>query len=277
MNWSGAKNWLIVLFIGVNLFLAFTIIWTDMYSFSIDKETIASTAEIMRRNGIEVDKECIPSKMPTLGPVDVANSIIDYDALAVRILGDGLVKEQDKPAYTNDRRRLLFDGDTIYYYDAEPGERIEKLNEKDAQSIAAERLRFYGFDMERAQFAASLKPDGDYLVTVSQKLDKYVLFDSYFYVLVSKDGVKEFSGSWFTISGSRDMPASEPARVKSIVSVLLDFARDERRISNGSSAVEKIDLGYMTKAKDTYHKNAAAMPVWIIRCSDGKVYEYDAR
>lgn len=62
-------------------------------------------------------------------------------------------------------------------------------------------------------------------MTVVQNIDQYALFDSYFYVRVAQDGIYEFTGSWFVVSGNQDMLANESARVKSIVSVLLDFAR----------------------------------------------------
>ena len=277
MNWSRAKNWLIILFIGVNLFLVFTIIRTNLQSSSIDKETVANAVNIMRTNGITVAAETIPNQLPNLGPIDVSNSLTDYDALVSRVLGDDAVKELDKPDYTSGSRRLWFEGDMILYRDSQPQEPIDGLNAKKAQDEALARLRAYGFDMERARAAATQQPDGSYIVTVVQNIDQYALFDSYFYVRVAQDGIHEFTGSWFVVSGNQDMLANESARVKSIVSVLLDFARDEQRITNGSAEIVEINLGYMTKAKDTYHKNATAMPVWVVRCSDGRVYDYDAR
>ena len=48
MNWSRAKNWLIVLFIVVNLFLIYTIISTDIQSSTIDKETISDVVDILK-------------------------------------------------------------------------------------------------------------------------------------------------------------------------------------------------------------------------------------
>lgn len=277
MNWSRAKNWLIILFIGVNLFLVFTIIRTNLQSSSIDKETVANVVNIMRTNGITVAAETIPNQLPNLGPIDVSNNLTDYDALVSRVLGDDAVKEPDKPDYTSGSRRLWFEGDMILYHDSHPQEPIDGLNAKKAQDEALARLRAYGFDMERARATATQQPDGSYIVTVVQNIDQYALFDSYFYVRVAQDGIYEFTGSWFVVSGNQDMLANESARVKSIVSVLLDFARDEQRIANGSAEIVEINLGYMTKAKDTYHKNATAMPVWVVRCSDGRVYDYDAR
>ena len=165
----------------------------------------------------------------------------------------------------------------IYYEDSSPQQPYEGLSQSRAQSIALELLRTYGFNMERAQASAAEQADGSYIVTVSQKIDQYVLFDSYFYVHIAPEGLRSFTGSWFVPSNSQDILTNESARVKSIVSVLLDFTRNEERIQNGSSQIVQIDLGYMTKAKDTYHKNATAMPVWLIRCSDGKVYDYEAR
>lgn len=277
MNWSKAKNWLIVLFIGVNLFLVFTIIRTNVQSSTIDRDTIANIVNILQENGIAVEADVIPQSMPDLGPIDVMNSLSDYDALAALVLDANAQKAADKPEYTSGSKRLWFEGDMIYYEDSSPQQPYEGLSQNRAQSIALELLRTYGFNMERAQASAAEQADGEYIVTVTQKIDQYVLFDSYFYVHIAPEGLRSFAGSWFVPSGSQDILTNESARVKSIVSVLLDFTRNEERIQNGSSQIVQIDLGYMTKAKDTYHKNATAMPVWLIRCSDGKVYDYEAR
>lgn len=277
MNWSRAKNWLIVLFIGVNLFLIITIFRTNLQASTIDKDTIADTVRILQNSGIAVGEDVIPDKLPNLGPIDVTNSLSDYDAFAALVLGENVQKAADKPEYTSGSRRLWFEGDIIYYADSQPQEPIEGLNKRKAQNSVLEKLRAYGFDMERAQASAAEQGDGSYIVTVTQKIDQYVLFDSYFYVCVSPEGIRSFTGSWFVPSDSQDILTNESTRVKSIVSVLLDFTRSEERLQNGSSQIEQIDLGYMTKAKDTYHKNATAMPVWLIRCSDGKVYDYEAR
>ena len=255
---------------------SFTIIRTNLQSSSIDKETVANVVNIMKTNGITVAAETIPNQLPNLGPIDVSNNLTDYDALVSRVLGDDAVKEPDKPDYTSGSRRLWFEGDMILYHDSQPQEPIDGLNAKKRRT---RRLRgcVHTALIWNGRATATQQPDGSYIVTVVQNIDQYALFDSYFYVRVAQDGIHEFTGSWFVVSGNQDMLANESARVKSIVSVLLDFARDEQRIANGSAEIVEINLGYMTKAKDTYHKNATAMPVWVVRCSDGRVYDYDAR
>lgn len=279
MNWSRAKNWLIVLFLGLNLFLIFTILRINIQSSTIDKETVANVVSIMHANGITVSADNIPTKMPNLGPINVANNVVDYDALAWRVLGDGYEKAEEKHLYTKDSRRLLFEGDTVHFKDSNPNEQLGALDEKAARSLVLDKLREYGFDMERAQVTAKKGADNAFYVMAAQKIDQYVLYDSYFYFVVTERGIEEFSGSWFVVSGGQDVLSNEAARVKSIASVLLDFARDrsDKLVKESSDTIVKIDLGYMTKAKETYHKNATAMPVWVIRCSDGQSYDYEAR
>ena len=97
MNWSKAKNWLIVLFIGVNLFLVFTIIRTNVQSSTIDRDTIANIVNILQENGIAVEADVIPQSMPDLGPIDVMNSLSDYDALAALVLDANAQKAADTP------------------------------------------------------------------------------------------------------------------------------------------------------------------------------------
>ena len=88
MNWSGAKNWLIVLFVSINIFLIFTIVKSDMRLSVIDAGTIEQTVEILQRNNIFVKADIIPTKTPKLGAIDVQNSVADFDEFAKRILGE---------------------------------------------------------------------------------------------------------------------------------------------------------------------------------------------
>lgn len=274
MNWSGAKNWLIILFLGINIFLVFTLVKSNIQSSYIDKQTIEGTVDILAKSGITVAADIIPNDIPKLGAIDVENSLTDFNETAKKFLGEGMT-EISEGSYRNGSKRFAAEGDMIYYVDSAPSEEYEEFDEEAAQRAAVEWLRECGFDIDMVQ-SVSYRSDEGYIVHIEQKFDKYVLLDSYFNVTVTPLGISEMEGSWFVPSGGQDV-FSDSARVKSSVSVLLDFARDSVRISRGSNVIEQISLGYTTGEKSTYHKYAAAMPVWRIKCSDGNEYYFEAR
>ena len=275
MNWAGAKNWLIVLFVTINIFLVITIVKSDMQSSVIEDKTIQSTVKILRQSDIFIDAKTIPTKMPKLGAIDVENSISDFDVFAEKILGESYIKESNTHYYLG-TKSLVLSGDMISYTDSAPHDNIEQLKASTAQKYVSSWLSARGFETE-VLGSYAYESDGGYLVRIEQKFDKYALLDSYFEVFVTSKGVTKLSGSWFVPSSGQNFFSNDAARVKSIISVLLDFARDNVRINRGSNNIVEIDLGYTTGDKNTYHKYATAVPVWRIRCSDKNEYFYEAR
>lgn len=274
MNWSGAKNWLIVLFLGINIFLVFTLIKINTQSSVIDRQTIEDTAQILQKSNITVSADTIPDSLPKLGAIDVYNSVSDTDELAKKILGESYGKLSEH-TYILGSKRLGFDGDMIYFANENPSESIEIKDISGAQSYVTKLFREYGFNMDGAITSGDVS-NGIYNVYVTQKIDRYALIDSYFNVKLNENGIHSFEGSWFSPSGGQGMFSSDSARARSIITVLFEFARDGVRENAGSNEIVHIDLGYITGDKQTYHKHSTAMPMWHIRTSDGKEYYYDA-
>lgn len=275
MNWSGAKNWLIVLFVSINIFLIFTIVKSDMRLSVIDAGTIEQTVEILQRNNIFVKADVIPTKTPKLGSIDVQNSVADFDEFAKRVLGEQAASLSGGH-YAFSTMRLSLEGDMILYTDSAPLDNIKELTASSAQRCVAEWLGKHGFENNMLSSYAAENDDG-YTVYINQKIDRYSLLDSYFEAQVTKNGITRLYGSWFVPSSGQSAFSNDTARVKPITSILLDFARDDSRIKNGSDTILQIDLGYITGEKNTHHTFATAVPVWRIRCSDGKDYFFEAR
>ncbi len=275
MNWSGAKNWLIILFLGINIFLVFTLIKINTQSSVIDRQTIEDTADILKKSNITVSADIIPNSLPKLGTIDVYNSVTDTDELAQKILGESYGKTGEY-SYISGSKRLGFDGDMIYFSDENPTQNIPVTDAAYAQNYVTKMLRDYGFNMDSA-ITSTQSSDGLYSVFVTQKIDRYALIDSCFTVKLSKNGIHSFEGSWFCPSGGQDMFSGDSARARSIITVLFEFVRDGARENAGSNEIVSIDLVYITGDKQTYHKHSTAMPMWHIRSSDGKEYYYDAR
>lgn len=274
MDWSGAKNWLIVLFLGINIFLVITLVRINTQSSVIDKQTISDTVEILKKSDISVDASVIPDTLPKLGSIDVYNSISEYEETAAKILGDNMHKSGEN-IFISGSKRVGFGGDVIYFSDDSPTSPTP-INADNAQSYCVEILRSYGFNMDNATTSIT-QNENAYNVFVCQKFDRYALIDSCFSINLSENGITSFEGSWFSPTGEQTLFSSDSGKARSIVTVLFEFVRDSARESAGSNKIVQIDLGYITGAKQTYHKYATAMPMWRIRCSDNNEYYYDAR
>lgn len=82
MNWERVKNFLIFLFLGINIFLLFFMFNSVKITSSTSKAVIRDTASILQANSISVDEDIIPYSISNPGsfdavPINIAHS---YDS-----------------------------------------------------------------------------------------------------------------------------------------------------------------------------------------------------
>jgi|GEM_PF-430274 len=275
MNWARAKTWLIVLFLCVNAFLLYYIVKSHIESSYVDRKTIEQTVAMLQKNGISVDINIIPTRLPNLNPIEMDNALKDNDALAQAVLGGGYTKLTDY-SYVKGSKQLYMYGDMIRYEAGGASDAISGLTQSNAADTVRSLFGYYGFDTQSAEAALTASADDVYTVVLIQKVEGYPVFDSSFEVTLSSKGISGFVGSWFVPSPSGGMFRSSD-NVISAASVLIDFITTPERVKNGSNAISGISIGYTTDKKDAYHSAATAMPVWCITTSDGMKYYYDAR
>lgn len=277
MNWSGAKNWLIVLFLGVNIFLIITLINNNIASSTVSDDLVQKTVAVLARNQITIDPALIPRDIPKLGTIEVENNILDMSGLADTIFSGNYTYDAASGQYVSEDSTLTFVGDTLTYTDPTPDKAFMNLNEKLACDLVLDTLKLYGFRMDKAS-AHAYAADGDnYTVLVEQGIDRYQLLDSRFVAKVSANGILSLEGTWFSASENQGYFGGASSKVKPVTSILIDFISDAARVQNGSTVVTDIDIGYTTGDKSTYHKSVTAMPVWRICTADGHEYYFDAR
>lgn len=274
MDWSGAKNWLIALFAGLNIFLIIMLISVSTHSAKLEKQVIEDTVKILENSGISVDMSAIPDKIPKLNSVEVSNAIADKDSFAELILG-GEYKKIDG-GYSAGDKVLRFSQSKFFYSNASPDEGYDDISEGNAAVKVSSFLSKIGLAIETADYKTSYK-NGVYTVELSQKLDKYPLFDSYLKVTVLKEGISSVEGSWFYVSDDQSNVKTSATRVSPATAALIDFIADEKRKANKSDKITEITIGYTAGESSEYQAFAAAVPVWRIKTSDGHYYYFDAR
>lgn len=277
MEWSKAKNWLILLFLCINLFLIGYIINRNIQSSYIDPDTIQQTVAVLEKNSITIDTAIIPTKIPSVGTLEVRNALTDPQELATIVLGNNYTASSSGNIFTKDTKQLSVAGDMIFYVNNDSKERINNLVEQNVGGVVMQRFASYGFDMTHATAKVVQKESGQYRVLVEQTVDSYTLFDSFFDVVISQNGLHSFEGSWFVPVEKKDFFHRDIKQVKPVTSVLIDFLSDPRRPKDKPVTITDISLGYTCGGKDTFHKAVTAMPVWRITTDDGRSYDYDAR
>ena len=132
MDWSRAKNILILIFILLNVFLSITII-NEFRGSSVTKETISNARLALKERGVEVNCS-IPDYDGSVGTLTYKKISFDQRRLVENIFGDRtniddlLVQE----AIEKDGKELRFlDEYSFLYKNMEPGEIVSGLNNSD--------------------------------------------------------------------------------------------------------------------------------------------------
>lgn len=275
MNWSRTKTWLILLFVGINLFLLCTLAKENIAQSTISEQMVTDTVAVLARNGISVDAQLIPRKMPSLSAVEVLNTVTDQKAFAKALLGGTPMHDAETNQYMRSTSILLIDGDTIKYMNLKPSQNDVYTDTQSAIDYAKAFFEKAGYDMSKARVAVEKQHNSETELVFTQRLDSYPLLDSQLRITVTRQGVSEASGCWFYMSDDQSGGSGARGRVKEITSVLIDFISDAYR-AGSSTEITDITLGYTTGEKSNYHKSVSAMPSWRITTSDGREYYYDA-
>ena len=220
MNWSGAKNWLIALFAGLNIFLIIMLVSISSNSVKLEGQVISDTVAILKNNGIEIDQSIIPKKIPKLNSVEVSNAVSDKDAFAKALLGDKYKKGNGE--YTFEGKTLHFSQSKFFYTNSAPDENYPEINEDNAAAAVSGFLSGINLSPGGAEYQVTNKNE-TYTVNINQKLDKYPLFDSKLKVVVSKQGIHSVEGSWFYVSKDQSRVKSSATRVTPSTGALIDF------------------------------------------------------
>ncbi len=262
MNWSRAKTILIALFLIVDLFLLTTIL-TE--SDRISPEVISSTVEVLKNNGITIDRNIIPSKSQKTPYSEVENVITSYDEFAALLLGDSYTLSGDN-SFSVGSKKVSFSGNSFIYESSISKDGIS--TDKNPQNVAAEFLKNIGFDLSGAE-VSSQKSENSTAVTFYNYSNSLPVFNSSVTVSVSGEIVTSVSGMWFNTINTNEPDTA----LKSITSILIDTAAD---IKTGTH-ISSLELGYSLPDSTVFHKSAVLIPVWQITSKDGKQYFPDAR
>ncbi len=98
MNWERVKNFLIVLFIGINIFLVVFMLTSFNNSASVNKSVVKDTVSILNANGISINEDIIPSSISNPGTFDVVAINVNSSYASPKTLDAGNTESELKKA-----------------------------------------------------------------------------------------------------------------------------------------------------------------------------------
>ncbi len=267
MNWSRVKTILIILFLLSDVFLLVSLVMSTYNSNTITPEIIESTAEILKKQNIIIDKELIPAKVSPVPYAEADNAISSYENFAKKFLGNEITKTGDN-LYESSNGTISFDGDSFTYTMKNPAS-SKSIDEKSAQASVINYLTDKGFDLSNADITSSKNSNG-FTVTLKNLVNSLPLFNSVVTAEVLGDTVASVSGIWFNQINVR----GQANELKTVTSALIDFIPAATGIP---TEIVGLTLGYTVPESKVYHKSAILIPVWQIVEGNGNKHYPDAR
>ncbi len=245
MNLGRVKSFLIVLFLGINIYLIAAGFFSSR--FYIDKDTVASCAKVLKANSVTLSEEAIPRYTVNLRGIDTENVI-----------------------YTNDNIKNGKNGFEIH----KDSFCCRILTSDTPQKAVMQFLEKNGFRTGYMNFFASKSKDTWY-ITCSVK--GYKIFDNLIKVTKIPDGYT-LEGKWYEPITDKVRSQSRQRNTVYITSVLVDMLQNKEIMKNAPFEITRIDYGYLAGMPygGEEHITTTALPYYRIRDNKGNSYYFEA-
>ncbi|MBM7615540.1 two-component system regulatory protein YycI [Alkaliphilus hydrothermalis] len=287
MDWSKAKNILIIAFILTNIFLFYHVGKGLLVGGELDlvsNEYILNVERHLNEKGIYVSGE-IPREIISLPKVRVKYKIYDHEETAELFLGKDYYKVSEG-TYGSQHQQLIIEGNKkIRYYNASRTKVMDKISEVKAQEISNEFLKEKGFLTEDVhlkqifyQSGPELEQDSmTYKLVYHQVFKKRFLGESYINVYVNHDGVVGFESMLLEIEGN---DSQQKNLLIHATEALLKKMNEIINDNQDKIVIRNIEVGYYINPYDLTDwqsiESGDAVPAWKITLENGKVYYVEA-
>jgi regulatory protein YycI of two-component signal transduction system YycFG len=257
MDVSRAKTVIIVLLILLNVFLlANNLIFND--SHTVSRETLANAGLILEQRGIKLECD-IPVNAGYSHRLEYEKGGLDRESIAARLLNENYEVKGDS-VYFNSSGEVVFSGETRFVYN---GIKIVSVKKSDIdKSKATEAVyRFMEdnglIDGKYVLDKFEKKDDGSSVLYYIEKYENQLLFDNYFIVELSSNGVTRLEHQKYRIKGFSAENIEQPEAYQT----LLSYFKNENDI-----VITGIDNGYklMDEVSDDTSAVIEPLPVWRV-------------
>lgn len=253
MNWNKTKNFLIVLFSLINLYLIIRTSSTVLNfkpATKVNSEAVSDTVNILKKNyGIEIDKDIIPVKTVNLNNIEVENIIYTEK-------------------FNSSDINFSLDGSRFFASVKTDGTETKSDIKNEAESFLDKigiRNGYYKLEFSNSDHKCSA------VGTVSN------------YKIYNNIITFEFNGSQMNVDGQWYIPQTKNVyahdsshKMSEITNVLIKAAPEISE--NNHKSIVKIDYGYCVSIIDssTVNKSASAVACYVIQTDGDFKYYYDA-
>lgn len=277
MDWSKAKNTLIIVFLILNICL-FAAIMVNRLEQSVSAEALNNTIKILSARNIAVQCE-IPKYNARTPSLDYESGKLNKLLIAEKLLGDGysLFNDSKDEKYIKGSKTLYFKNhDTFIFTDEGPGMELDLSSRRGLEKQLRNFFEGLGLDMSSYILDAYQKADdGTVRVRFTEKYRKFLVFDNYVDTKLTDEGIIFIECKYRKVKGF----VNDRADIMPAHQVLLKNFMDDEDIT-----ITSIDIGFKGYETGRDMKRSAEGPAWRVmvkekkeplyfRASDGKKIE----
>jgi len=269
MDWSRAKNILIIAFLLTNIILAFNI-YNGYRDLLVSDQEISEVIEILNEKGIEINSD-IPRDASIPGILTVEYREFVPAKLAAGFFGDASlepIKQDDSTIFMGNGKKLeVKNNSEIIYLDLSLKDELKSdLAANDAVNISKDFLIKTGLYNSSMIVDEVISTEKGYSVTYAQKYEDKPLEVSIVQLEVTPRGVYSLYMLWLNPKSMENdrkkiIPASQ---------AVLKVVSTNEIFKNASVKIEDIKLVYYFNWKGA--KEGEAFPAWKIRVNEENYY-----
>jgi len=296
MDWSKAKNVLIVAFIATNIFLIYNIqsrLFGEQEIRLINDEYISSVEQHLNDNGIELEAD-ISREIISLPILVVKYKTFDSNIMAKSLLGteyeqqiatleDRILKRE---IFKNANEELIIEGGKRIRYKNMSNEKNNySLNEKEVKKISNDFLKQHNLmseDIELDQIYYGKEYDFEdesvYKLVYNQTYQNKFLGESYIHVYISYRGVVGVEAMLLEYEKTQEQRKQIISAADALMRAMnIIVQENEKPIS-----IKNIEIGYYFSPESYMEsdwkliESGTAFPSWKITIQNGKTYFIEA-
>lgn len=274
MDWSKAKNILLLIFFIFNIFLAFSL-RTFYFGESVSQKTISDAIKVLEKSNVKVECE-IPRKSVGVwklkyDPMDGADTRAEVIG---RILKTKIAAHQVEPGaeLVNGPRKVAIRDDMVFEYTNEGAAETIDITDKNAVINRARkvyrdlRLPFKAYHLDRYK----VNDDGSVTVLFIEKFRKFLVYDNYLEITLTNNGITRVICSYKKTGSLEEDRLSGKKLIDAYIMLIKNFE------GANNITITGIDLGFKKPSSKSDVKVMSLNLYWRVTLSDGREFYFNA-
>lgn len=267
MSWKSARLVLIITYSIIAVLFAALLVFFGIRCYILDVNGEATAKKVLADNGILISQDLELKQDRKSCSFSLKNASYDVESLALRLLGEGYFKI-DNNQFKSSKRQLRITGSRILYENTREREKIKGSVDVERQIL--DFLDNLGFSTNKCAIYNTNLSNGIITFEAMPKIMNYWIHGTGFKASADKNGIFYLEGTWFEPTKENAEKITFCKEISAIVNFI--HAEDVK-----GKTIDKIYANFYVTEEDSLNNYVIPMPMYVIKCTDGSEYKFNAR